>query len=111
MPNISLPSILTPLQPPQPTRQGDHMRLTDCRTVARLWTGSDTKKMSQHQCESLLAQVLEDNAAGARVYQSLSRADREILAVYRRHGNTVNGSVLRIELMTRGLIEELRYGS
>src|SRR5207244_1457200 len=40
----------------------------------------------------------------ARVAAALDPREREVLAVYRRYGGRVNGSVLRLDLMARGLL-------
>jgi hypothetical protein len=64
--------------------------------------------VSQAPREPLLKQfrrALEDDAAAARMLGSLSPAERAVAVAYRRYGGSVDGEVIRLDLMARGLME------
>jgi len=86
------------------------MRLADLRRVTRTWTGLATAKMSAEECRAALGPALKDSAAAARVLASLSKGERDVVSVYRRYGGTVDGAVLRAELLVRGLVQTVQHG-
>jgi hypothetical protein len=61
--------------------------------------------MSAQQCERLLIPALESEQAAQRVARSLNQSDLDVLRVYRRYWNMLDGGVLRAELLSRGLLE------
>lgn len=105
MANPPLPPLLAPLTLREINLSSPHMRLPELRKATRFWTGQKTDKMPAGECEALLRRALEDDAAAARVVAELSPVERQVLAVYRRYGNTVDGAVLRVDLMARGILE------
>src|SRR5438067_13756372 len=86
----------------------EHMRLSETRKAARVWAGPEAAKLPAGRCEEALRRALKDDRAAAHVLDSLGADDRAVLSVYRRHGNTLDGTVLRIDLLERGLVEIAR---
>lgn len=88
-----------------------HMRLTELRQLTRTWTDLVTAKMSADECSAALLPALKDDTAAGRVLAALSVDNREIVSVYRRYGGTVDGALLRVDLLVRGLVQKENSGS
>ena len=108
---LALPLLLTRSGTVRVPDHFEHVTLTKLRSIARLWTGQATSKMSAQECTAALRPALKSAAVAARILASLNEQERAILAVYRRHGGTVNGAVLRTDLVVRGLLERVQKGS
>jgi hypothetical protein len=110
----ALPSLLA--SPPASRRFPDNLdrlTVTDLRKPAKTWVGPNQAKMSKEPLRAALSKALRDDAEARRVVESLRPEERAVAAVYRRYGGTVDGSLIRIDLMARGLleiVEENRYG-
>ena len=48
---------------------------------------------------------MEDDKVADRVLAALPPQELAVAAVYRRYGGSVNGEVIRLDLMARGLLE------
>jgi hypothetical protein len=83
--------------------------LGDLRKGARFWLGSDDSKLPWQALVTKLRQALMDDATAGRVFRALSPQDRAVIGVYRRHGGSVDGEVIRLELMARGLLEIVEH--
>ena len=62
------------------------------------------RTLSWRQC----AQAMEDDESPPRVLRSLDPQELAVATVYRRYGGSVNGEVIRLDLMARGLLQDHR---
>jgi hypothetical protein len=95
------------LSGPPPRRSVDGfsgMNLTEMRKLAKPWLGQDQSKLSREQLVAALTRALNDESAAKRMLSGLSLDEREVVAVYRRYGPNVDGEVIRLDLMARGLL-------
>ena len=88
-----------------------HIRLTELVSLTRTWTGPVSAKLSAEECQAALRPALKDDAAASRVLADLGANNRAIVSVYRRYGGTVDGALLRADLLARGLVEKEQFGS
>src|SRR5262249_12075985 len=103
-------SPLPPLlhRPPPPAVPGrlQEMRRADRRRIAGTWL---PRRRASEPAPDAIARELEaalgDGEAAGRILAGLRDRERDVLAVYVRHGGTLNGRVAFLELLTRGLIE------
>ena len=79
--------------------------LNELRKKARTWVGADLSRLSRDSLVTTLRQSLEDDQRAAVVLRSLPPEQQAVAAVYRRYGGSVDGEVIRLELMARGLLE------
>jgi hypothetical protein len=82
------------------------MRLEDIRKAGTLWLGAQRSKLPKNDLCAALRKALEDDNAAATALANLPPKDREVLAAYRRYGGTVNGAVIRLDLMARGALKK-----
>jgi hypothetical protein len=85
----------------------DRVQTRFMRKVANLWLGKGNSTLPVDALIKNLRKALEDDATAARVLQTLREPERAILAAYARYGGTVNGAVIRMDLLTRGLVEKV----
>jgi len=83
----------------------EHLNLNDLRQKARFWLDSTQLKLPRDSLVKALRTALEDDTAAGRVLRSLSPEERAVASVYRRFGGSVDGEVIRLDLMARGLLE------
>ncbi len=83
----------------------EHMRLDPLRKAARTWLDAGLSSLPREDLISRLRKALEDDAAAARVLRSLTSQERAVAAAYARYGGSVDGQVIRLDLMARGLLE------
>jgi hypothetical protein len=83
----------------------DYINLADLRKHGRSWLDATQKNLPRESLLPRLRQALEQDASASRVLESLSPVERTVAAVYRRYGGSVDGEVIRIDLMARGLLE------
>ena len=81
------------------------MDLNEMRKKARAWVGPDLSRLPRHSLVTALRKAMEDDAAAERVLRSLPPQELAVAAVYRRYGGSVDGEVIRLDLMARGLLE------
>jgi hypothetical protein len=81
-----------------------HLTQADLRKQARYWVDG-ANKMPRDALMVELSKAMEDSAAAARVLQALAPQELAVAAVYRRYGGTVDGEVIRLDLMARGLLQ------
>ena len=81
------------------------MDINELRKKARVWVGSDLSLLPRHSLVMTLRKAMEDDAAAERVLRSLPPPELAVAAVYRRYGGSVDGEVIRLDLMARGLLE------
>src|SRR5262249_52687642 len=83
----------------------EHMDLHELRKRAQVWLGPGLGRLPRDQLVAATRKALEDDAAAGRVQRWLSPLERAVAAVYRRYGGSVDGEVIRLDLMARGLLE------
>ncbi len=106
-----LPHVLdSGVAPPVPVLH--YARLGEIRKAAAFWKVPNSSKLPGPQCLKALQEATADDAVAAAVAAGLKPTERGVLAAYRRYGGTVNSTVIRLDLMARGLLEkvEKRYG-
>ena len=82
----------------------DHLNQSDLRKKAQRWVAG-AKKLSRDALETEVRKAMEDAGVAASVVQSLDRQELAVATVYRRYGGAVNGEVIRLDLMARGLLQ------
>jgi hypothetical protein len=82
--------------------------------VARFWKLAEYAGFGREHLANVLAQAMTSESVVKQVMDDLSPDDRAVLEAYRRYGGTVNGAVIRLDLLSRGLLEIVkkpeRYG-
>jgi hypothetical protein len=81
------------------------MDLNEMRKKARAWVGSDLSLLPRQSLVTTLRKAMEDDASAERILRSLPPQELAVAAVYRRYGGSVDGEVIRLDLMARGLLE------
>jgi len=83
----------------------EYLDLPELRQMGSSWLDPGQMKLPKGSLVKALRSALEDDTAAARVLRSLSPEERDVAAVYRRYGGSVDGEVIRLDLMARGLLE------
>jgi hypothetical protein len=83
----------------------ENLNLGDLRKRGRYWLGAHQASLPRESLVPRLRHALEDDAAARRLLDSLPSVERTVAAVYRRYGGSVDGEVIRLDLMARGLLE------
>jgi hypothetical protein len=83
----------------------ENLNLGDLRKRWRYWLDDRQNTLPRESLVPRLRHALEDDAAAGRVLDSLSPVERTVAGVYRRYGGSVDGEVIRLDLMVRGLLE------
>jgi len=101
------------LTQPSARRAPDYLEgfnLDVLKKVARVWIGTERSKLSKGPLMTALRPALHDSTVAKQVLEGLSQVERTVLGAYRRYGGTVDGEVIRLDLMARGVlaIEEHR---
>jgi hypothetical protein len=81
------------------------MDLNEMRKKARAWVGPELSLLPRHSLVMTLRQALEDDNVAERILRALPPQELAVAAVYRRYGGSVDGEVIRLDLMARGLLE------
>jgi hypothetical protein len=99
-----LPHILTPPSLPEGLPDLTYSRAPELRKVAVFWGVPNGGKLPATQCRAAVERAWhsEDNARAAA--GALGAAERAVLAAYRRYGDLVNGAVIRLDLLARGVL-------
>ncbi len=100
-----LHSLLAWVNPPRPSLSSVHQRVGELRKAVRFWTGEKAGSLSWPQCQEKLEAAWKDPNASSRVLGALDATEREVLGLYRRYGNFIDGALLRAELLLRGLAQ------
>ena len=79
--------------------------LDQMRKKSRVWVGADLSRLPRQSLVTALRNAMEDDAVADRILRALPPQELAVAAVYRRHGGSVDGEVIRLELMARGLLE------
>jgi hypothetical protein len=105
-----LPHILT--RPPREVRAEDLARLRspELTKAATFWIGKEAGKMPRDERAASLLRVMKSGTTAVWVVAALSALERDTLAAYLRYGGTVNGAVIRVDLMARGVLEVVSTG-
>jgi Helicase conserved C-terminal domain len=82
----------------------DRLNLHDLRKKARYWVDA-ANKLPKDALLAALRKAMDDAVVATRVLRSLDSQERAVAAVYRRYGGSVNGEVIRLDLMARGLLQ------
>ena len=104
-----LPSVFCDDGPPRAPTEIADSRVDELRAAAKLWVGPEHKKLARNARVDRLGAAKNDESAARRVLKSLSAEDRAVLGVYKRYGGNVDGEIIRIELLTRGLLEIVEH--
>jgi hypothetical protein len=86
----------------------DRLNQSDLRKKARHWVYG-ANKMPKDALLAAVRNAMEDAAVAARVLRSLNREELAVATVYRRYAGSVNGEVIRLDLMARGLLQIIEY--
>ncbi len=100
-----LPHILSR---PGASPTSDYFRHVDATRLSKAvtwWCGKGHSKLSRAERETKLVAAFKDQAAVAEVMRNLGPPERAVLGAYRRFGGAVNGTVLRLDLLARGVLE------
>jgi Helicase conserved C-terminal domain len=82
----------------------DHLNQHDLRKKARQWVNG-ANKLSKDALLAAVKKALEDTAVAARLLRSLDPQEFAVATVYRRYGGSVNGEVIRLDLLARGHLQ------
>ena len=82
----------------------DHLNQNDLRKKARRWVDG-ANKLSKDALLAAVRKAMEDTVVAAGVLRSLDPEELAVATVYRRYGGSVNGEVIRLDLMARGLLQ------
>jgi len=84
------------------------MNADDLKRAARFWYGTTTSnKMRKAECARALDEVFRDRQRLEEGLRSLPDKQRQILAIFRRYGGALSGSLLQCEVLARGLVEKI----
>ena len=84
----------------------DNLDATRAQRAARFWTGKWTGSQAKALCIERLKSAWRDPKRAAEVVAALPPEHRAVLAVVRRYGGGISGSLLRRELLARGIVKE-----
>ena len=79
--------------------------LNELRRKSRAWVGADLGRLPRDSLVAALRKALQDDEVAGRILGSLPPQELAVAAVYRRYGGSVDGEVIRLDLMSRGLLE------
>ncbi len=83
------------------------MNSDDLKRAARFWLGvTASNKMRRAECASALKEVFRDRRRLQEGVRSLPDKQQHILALFRRYGGALSGSLLQCEALARGLVEK-----
>jgi Helicase conserved C-terminal domain len=82
----------------------DYLTQRDLRKTARYWVDA-ANKMSRDALVAALRKAMEEAVDAARLLRSLNPQELAVAAVYRRYGGSVDGEVIRLDLMARGVLQ------
>lgn len=85
-------------------------RADQLQRAARFWVGNAAAKFRKDDSLKALTDVLSDPDAGQRVFDSMSKAQQQVVSIYARYGPTVSGALISAELRSRGLIQDPEPG-
>jgi len=102
--DTSLPLLFSPSNRTLPANL-EQFNVKDLRQKAHFWLDPSQMNLPRDSLFKAIRSALEDDTAAGRVLRSLSPEERAVAAVYRRYGGSVDGEVIRLELMARGLLE------
>lgn len=80
------------------------MDANELKKAARFWSGTAAYKFRKAECMELLAALGQDRDCIAAALPALSSQERQVLAVVRRYGAGMSGSLLLTELLARGIL-------
>lgn len=84
------------------------MNVDDLKRAARFWYGTTaSNKMRKAECACALKEVYRDRLRLQEGLRSLPDKQRRILALFRRYGGALSGSLLQCEALARGLVEKI----
>jgi hypothetical protein len=84
----------------------DSLNSTAAQGAARFWAGKWTGSQAKALCIERLKSAWCDPKRVAEVVATLRPEQRAVLAVVRRYGGAISGSLLRQELLARGIVKE-----
>jgi hypothetical protein len=103
--NAPLESVLA--QHDTATPDLDAMNVDDLKRAARFWYGTTaSNKMRKAECVRALGEVFRDHRRLQEGLRSLPDKQQQILALFRRYGGALTGSLLLCEALARGLVEK-----
>jgi hypothetical protein len=105
-----LPHVLHRPAVPLRDDQLQRARISDLRRFAKLWLVPGVK-LSDGECAAGVRRSMAEPRTAAAVVAALPHLDLPVLSAYRRYGGTVNGAVIRLDLLTRGVLEKVETSS
>jgi hypothetical protein len=100
-----LPHILTPPSLPRSLPDLSYTRTPELRKVAAFWRVPNSGKLPATQCRDAVERAWHDEKSARAAAEALGSEERAVLAAYRRYGNLVNGAVIRLDLLARGVLK------
>jgi hypothetical protein len=71
----------------------------------RLWAGFDLSQLHRDKLIGQVRKALENDQNAERLFRELPSLAHDVAAAYARYGGSVDGEVIRLDLMARGLLE------
>jgi hypothetical protein len=84
----------------------DQLDSTRAQRVARFWAGKWTGSQAKALCIERLKSAWRDPKRIAEIVAALRLEHRAVLAIVRRYGGSISGSLLHRELLARGIVKE-----
>ncbi len=104
---VSLPYLL--IGQPTVSLDLDALSTNELKRIARFWIGTTlSNKYRKEECRKALSEVFRDRSRIEAAVRSLPEKERQVLAVCKRYGGTISGSLMLVELRARGLVEKER---
>src|SRR4051794_29287773 len=106
-PAKSLPQVLAVAQPSTRHLSSalENQNVSELRKIARTWLEKGQASLPRDDLTAALRKAMEDDNAAAGVLRSLSKEERDVVAVFCRYGGVVDGELIRIDLLDRRLLE------
>ena len=83
--------------------------VTELKKIAKRWLEGKQAPTSREPLVQALQEALQGEKGAAFAVRSMTKQEREVASVYRRYGGNVSGELIRVELMTRGILEILDH--
>ena len=78
--------------------------------VIRTWTDQSATALSRETGNKVLQEAFQSRAAASLAFSQLSPDEKKLLAVYKRYGGRLSGTLAHIEMLGRGLADKPEIG-
>ena len=78
--------------------------------VIRTWTDQSATALSREAGFKVLQEAFQSRVAASLAFSKLSPDEKKLLAVYKRHGGRLSGTLAHIEMLGRGLADKPAIG-